>query len=289
MRWRRRASRSRSPPAPNRSTSPWRRGSSSTRCCVGADWLLVFGAGLVGLCFGSFLNVCILRLPHDQSLLKPPSTCPQCKRRIEWRDNIPVLSWLLLKGKCRHCGKRISRQYPIIEALVGLVWASAVLWLGPTLHALAAAVLGTILLGIAITAARHYLIPDEFTWGGLVLGLLLALGGGVQGFVQALLGAAVGFVLLWLVGLAGTWVFKEDAMGGGDVKMMAMVGSFVGWRGVLLTVFAGAALGPPILVPLSRQKQRLVPFGVFLAVGAVVAFVFGDAIIAWYGHFLKGD
>jgi len=88
---------------------------------MGADWLLAVGAGLVGLCFGSFLNVCILRLPHDQSLLKPPSTCPQCKRRIEWRDNIPVLSWLLLKGKCRHCGKRISRQYPIIEALVGLM------------------------------------------------------------------------------------------------------------------------------------------------------------------------
>jgi leader peptidase (prepilin peptidase)/N-methyltransferase len=97
------------------------------------------------------------------------------------------------------------------------------------------------------------------------------------------------FVLLWLVGMAGAWLFKEEAMGGGDIKMMAMVGSFVGWRGVLLTVFAGALLGSLIFVPLSLKKKRLVPFGVFLAVGAVVAFVFGGAIIAWYGHFLKGD
>ncbi len=255
---------------------------------MGADWLLVVGAGLVGLCFGSFLNVCILRLPHDQSLLKPPSTCPQCKRRIEWRDNIPVLSWLLLKGKCRHCGKRISRQYPIIEALVGLMWAAAVLWSGPTLHALAAAVLGTILLGIAITDARHYLIPDEFTWGGLVLGLAISLGGGVPGFLQAVLGAGAGLALLYAVAVIGKWVFKEEAMGGGDIKMMAMVGSFVGWKGVLLTIFAGALLGTLIFVPLSFKKKKLVPFGVFLAVGAAVTFLFRDTVIDWYLRFIRG-
>jgi len=256
---------------------------------VGADIVIVIGAFLLGLCFGSFLNVCILRLPRDQSLLRPRSTCPNCKQPIAWRDNIPLFSWLWLRGKCRWCHKPISKQYPLIEALVGVLFGASVLAYGTTLHAVAAALFGTILLGIAITDARHYIIPDEFTWGGLVIGLLLALGGGVPGFLQALLGAAVGFVLLWLVGMAGTWVFKEEAMGGGDVKMMAMVGSFVGWHGVLLTVFAGAALGSVIFIPLSIRKKRLVPFGVFLAVGAVVAFVFGDAIIAWYGHFLKGD
>ncbi len=232
---------------------------------MGADPLIVAGAVLLGLCVGSFLNVCILRLPRDQSLLRPRSTCPHCKQPIAWRDNIPLFSWLWLRGKCRWCHTPISRQYPLIEALVG------------------------VLFGVSITDARHYIIPDEFTWGGLIIGLLLALGGGVHGFLQAVLGAAVGFVLLWLVGTAGTWVFKEDAMGGGDIKMMAMVGSFVGWRGVLLTIFAGALLGSLIFVPLSLKKKRLVPFGVFLAVGAVVAFVFGDAIIAWYGHFLRGD
>jgi leader peptidase (prepilin peptidase)/N-methyltransferase len=250
---------------------------------------MVLGAVLVGLCFGSFLNVCILRLPHDQSLLRPRSTCPQCKQPIAWRDNIPVVSWLWLRGKCRWCHKPISVQYPVIEALVGVLFGVSVLAYGPSLHAVSASVFGTLLLGIAITDARHYLIPDEFSLGGLVLGLALALGGGVPGFLQALLGAAVGFALLWTVAQAGAWVFKEEAMGGGDIKMMAMVGSFVGWRGVLLTVFAGAALGSLIFVPLSIKKKRLVPFGVFLAVGAVVTYVFGDAILAWYGHFLQSD
>ena len=256
---------------------------------MGVDAVIVAGAVLVGLCFGSFLNVCILRLPRDQSLLRPRSTCPHCKQPIAWRDNIPLFSWLWLRGKCRWCHAPISNQYPLIEALVGVLFGAAVLAYGISLDAAKAAVFGTLLLGIAITDARHYIIPDEFTWGGLVLGLLLALGNGVPGFLEALLGAAVGFALLWLVAMAGAWVFKEEAMGGGDIKMMAMVGSFVGWRGVLLTVFAGAALGSLIFVPLSLKKKRLVPFGVFLAVGAAVTFVFGDAILAWYGHFLRGD
>lgn len=256
---------------------------------MGVDAVLVAGAVLVGLCFGSFLNVCILRLPHDQSLLRPRSTCPQCKQPIAWRDNIPVVSWLWLRGKCRWCHKPISAQYPLIEALVGVLFGVSVLAYGASLHAVSAAVFGTLLLGIGITDARHYLIPDEFSLGGLVLGLALALGGGVPGFLQALLGAAVGFGLLWGVAQAGAWVFKEEAMGGGDIKMMAMVGSFVGWRGVLLTVFAGAALGSLIFIPLSIRKKRLVPFGVFLAVGAAVTYVFGDAILAWYGHFLQSD
>ena len=253
------------------------------------DAVVVIGAVVVGLCFGSFLNVCILRLPHDQSLLRPRSTCPRCKQPIAWRDNVPVVSWLWLRGKCRWCHKPISVQYPVIEALVGVLFGVSVLAYGASLHAVSTAVFGTLLLGIAITDARHYLIPDEFSLGGLVLGLALALGGGVPGFLQALLGAAVGFGLLWGVAKVGAWVFKEEAMGGGDIKMMAMVGSFVGWRGVLLTVFAGAALGSLIFVPLSIKKKRLVPFGVFLAVGAAVTFVFGDAILVWYGHFLQGD
>ena len=256
---------------------------------MAGDAVIIAGAVALGLCFGSFLNVCILRLPRDQSLLKPRSRCPHCKQPIAWRDNIPVFSWLRLRGKCRWCHKPISVQYPVIEALVGVLWGAAVLAYGLSFHAISGAVFGTVLLGIAITDARHYLIPDEYTWGGLAIGLLLALGGGVPGFLQALLGAAVGFALLWGVAQAGAWVFREEAMGGGDIKMMAMIGSFVGWRGVLLTVFAGAALGSLIFVPLSLKKKRLVPFGVFLAVGAAVTFVFGDAILAWYGHFLTGD
>jgi leader peptidase (prepilin peptidase)/N-methyltransferase len=256
---------------------------------VAVDPILLVAAGLLGLCLGSFLNVCIVRLPADLSLLTPPSTCPRCKQPIAWRDNIPVLSWLLLRGRCRRCGERISRQYPIIEAAVGALWVVALLSYGVSLHALAAALFGTILLGIAVTDARHYLIPDEYTWGGLVLGLALSLSGGVNGFLDAVKGAAVGFALLFAVARLGQWAFREEAMGGGDIKMMAMVGSFVGWKGVLLTVFLGALFGSLIFVPLSLKKKRLVPFGVFLALGAAVTFVEGDAIIAWYQHFLHGE
>ena len=255
---------------------------------MGVDPLIVGGALLVGLAFGSFLNVCIVRLPHDGSLLRPPSSCPHCHARIAWRDNIPVVSWLLLRGRCRQCGGAISAQYPLIELLVGVLWAGAAFAWGPTLHALAGAVFGTILLGIAVTDARHMLIPDEFTWGGLVLGLAFALGGGGPALVQALLGAAAGFALLYAIAVIGEWVFKEEAMGGGDIKMMAMVGAFVGWQGVLLTVFLGALLGTLIFVPLTLRKKRLVPFGVFLAVGAAAAFVAGDAIVTWYSEFLRG-
>ncbi len=255
---------------------------------MAADPLLAVAAAVVGLCVGSFLNVCILRLPKEQSLVSPPSTCPQCGQRIAWYDNIPLVSWIVLRGKCRRCGNPISAQYPLIEALVGVLWLAAYLSYGISVHALAGALFCTILLGIGITDARHYLIPDEFTWGGLGLGLALSLVGGWQGFLQAVIGAAVGFGLLYAVGMAGRWLFKEEAMGGGDIKMMAMVGSFVGWKGVLLTIFAGALLGTLIFVPLSLRKKRLVPFGVFLAVGAAVAFVWGDAIIEWYRHFLSG-
>jgi leader peptidase (prepilin peptidase)/N-methyltransferase len=255
---------------------------------VPVDPFIAVAAGVVGLCFGSFLNVCILRLPADQSLLRPPSSCPRCGQRIAWYDNIPVVSWLVLHGKCRKCGNPISRQYPLIEALVGLLWVAAVLAWGVSVHALAGALLGTILLGIGITDARHYLIPDEYTWGGLVIGLAASLVGGWQGFLQAVIGAAAGFALLYVVGVGGKWMFKEEAMGGGDIKMMAMVGSFVGWKGVLLTIFSGALLGTLIFVPLSLRKKRLVPFGVFLAVGAAVTFVWGDAIIEWYRRFLSG-
>jgi leader peptidase (prepilin peptidase)/N-methyltransferase len=256
---------------------------------VATDGLAVVGAGVVGLCFGSFLNVCILRLPHDQSLLRPPSTCPKCRQPIAWRDNIPVVSWLLLKGRCRRCRAPISPQYPIIEASVALPWIGAVLLYGVTIHMLAAGLLGTILVGIAVTDAKHFLIPDEYTLGGLVLGLALSLAGGANGFMRAVVGAAVGFGLLYVVAKAGHWVFKEEAMGGGDIKMMAMVGSFVGWKGVLLTLLLGAMLGSLVFVPLSFKRKRLVPFGVFLSLGAAVTFVFGDAIIQWYQQFLHGS
>jgi leader peptidase (prepilin peptidase)/N-methyltransferase len=201
-----------------------------------------------------------------------------------------VISWLILRARCRGCGKPISIQYPLIELATGCIWAYMVWRHGPTLEAVRGAVFGTVLLGIAMTDARAYIIPDEFSVGGLVIGLVFSAGvGGLSGLASALLGAAVGFGVLWLVGAAGTSLFKEEAMGGGDIKMMAMVGAFVGWQGVLLTIFLGAFIGSLIFLPmLLAGRRKLVPFGIFLSVGAVIAYLAGPRLMHWYGNFLMG-
>lgn len=248
----------------------------------------VLVAALFGSVIGSFLNVLIVRLPRDESIVSPRSRCTKCGHPIAWYDNIPILSWVLLRGRCRYCGQGISVQYPLIEGAVAALWGAAAWYYGVGLLALSAAVFGTLLLGIAVTDARHYLIPDEYTWGGLVLGLVLAWQDGLSGFWQAILGAGVGFALLYLIGWAGERVFKEEAMGGGDIKMMAMVGAYVGWQGVLITLFGGALLGTLVFLPLSLRRRRLVPFGVFLAAAAALSFVWKDALIGWYAGMLSG-
>jgi leader peptidase (prepilin peptidase) / N-methyltransferase len=246
---------------------------------------------LLGALIGSFLNVCILRWGAEpkESIVRPRSHCPRCGKGLSWYENVPVLSWLLLRGRCRGCGQPISIMYPLIELATAALWGYMAWRHGLTLEALRGAVFGTILLGIAMTDARKYIIPDEFTWGGLVIGLLFSLAGGLPGLAAAALGAVVGFGLLWVVGTVGTWMFKEDAMGGGDIKMMAMVGAFLGWQGVLLTIFLGAFAGTLIFVPLMLMGQKkLVPFGIFLAIGAAICYEAGPALIGWYARYLTG-
>jgi len=245
-------------------------------------WILALVAGLFGLAIGSFLNVCALRWPEDGSVVSPRSRCPGCGSGIGWYDNVPVLSWLLLRGRCRRCGEGISVQYPLVELATALAWGGMFLLHGLEWEALRGALFLTILLGITISDARFYIIPDQFTLGGLVLGLLLAFVTPAIGWAQALIGAAVGLGLLWFVAWAGEKAFKKEAMGGGDIKMMAMVGAFLGWPGVLLTVFLGSFLGAAIFGPISLKTGKLVPFGIFLAAGAAVAYGWGDLLVAWY-------
>lgn len=250
-------------------------------------WGLTALAGVFGLVLGSFLNVCTLRWPMDESVIHPPSHCPACGTSIRWMDNIPVFSYLILRGRCRACGVFISPQYPLIELASGLIWAGSFLQFGLSAEALRGALFLSILLGIGVSDARFYIIPDEFSLGGAVLGLLLSpLPGGIT-LMESALGVAVGFGLLWALARLGTWLFKKDAMGGGDLKMMAMVGAFLGIPGVLLTLFLGALLGSVIFGPIAWKTEKLVPFGIFLGVGAAVTYGWGSQIITWYvEHFL---
>jgi leader peptidase (prepilin peptidase)/N-methyltransferase len=266
-----------------------------------AEPVLVALAGILGAMLGSFLNVCVYRLPRGESVVAPGSHCPGCGKPIAWYDNVPVLSYLALRGRCRRCGTAISAQYPLIELAVGVVWAGSAAWLGLSVPALGAALLATLCLGIALTDARHFMIPDEFSLGGLGAGLALSLAPGGLAPLDAVLGAAAGFALLWVVKAAGDWALARGLIRGeeldqvlepgetpttlglGDLKMMAMVGSFVGWRGVLLTAFLGSLAGVAIFLPLLLLKRRRpVPFGVFLAIGAVATVVAGSRLLDWY-------
>jgi leader peptidase (prepilin peptidase)/N-methyltransferase len=243
--------------------------------------ILLF-SGLLGAAVGSFLNVCICRWPADESVVSPPSHCPGCGAAIGWRDNIPIVSWIFLRGRCRACREPISPVYPSIELATALVWMAAAFRYGMSWEALTFAVFLTILLGIAASDARTYLIPDEFTLGGLAIGLLLAFAPGGMTILQAIAGAAVGFGVLYVAAFLGEWWLGKQAMGGGDIKMMAMVGAFVGPLGALLTIFFGALVGTAVFLPISLRTHKLVPFGIFLALGAAITDVWGDAIVTWY-------
>jgi len=250
--------------------------------------LIAAFAGVLGLLLGSFLNVCTLRWPSEESVVSPPSHCPGCGSEIRWYDNIPLLSYAMLRGKCRFCGASISPQYPMVELATGLIWAGTFLHYGLSVESVRGALFLTILLGIAITDARFYLIPDQFSLGGGVLGLALAPFPGGLTTLEAFLGAGVGFGVLWLVAKFGTWLFKKDAMGGGDLKMMGMVGAFLGVPGVLLTLFLGALLGSVVFGPISWKTGKLVPFGIFLALGASVSYGWGDFLISWHSKNFLG-
>ncbi len=211
----------------------------------GVPAFLIAFAALFGAVVGSFLNVCILRWGAEpkQSVVRPSSRCPRCGRGIAWQENIPVVSWLLLRGRCRGCGLPISIQYPLVELGTAIIWAWFAWRLGLSWAALGSAALATLLLGIALTDAREYIIPHEFTYGGMALGVLFSLPDGPAALVASLQGMIFGAGILYLVGSIGGFLAGRDAMGGGDVAMMAMIGAFLGWESVCVTIFLGSCIG----------------------------------------------
>jgi leader peptidase (prepilin peptidase)/N-methyltransferase len=251
-------------------------------------------AGIFGAVVGSFLNVCIYRFPAEKSVVAPPSTCGACGARIRWYDNIPILSFLILRGRCRACGAPISLQYPIIELTTALIWAAATIRFGLSVDALHSAVFLTLLLGIAMTDAREMVIPDQFTLLGGAFGLIIAALPGGLSFLRALFGAALCYGLLWAVKWGAEAVLKKPALGVGDIHMMAMVGAFLGPGGALLTILLGSLLGLVIGVPVHWLRGKLspmatyLPLGTFLAMGAAIAHVWGEGIIGWYMRAMLG-
>lgn len=235
---------------------------------------------MFGLVFGSFLNVCIYRIPRDKSIVWPPSGCPHCGTPIKWYDNIPVLSFIILLGKCRHCKKPISWQYPIIELLTAVLTVLVVWRFGLTVwtFVVIAAVYSLIIL--SVIDLELMIIPDRFSLGLMVLGLAFAWcnpnfeGLWWQKELYSLLGAAVGLFGVLAIAIIGTWIFKKDAMGGGDVKLMGGVGALIGWKGVLTTIvmasFAGLVYAVFLMIFKGKKGGDAIPFGPFLSLGALV-------------------
>ena len=242
-----------------------------------------------GLVIGSFLNVCIYRVPRELSIINPPSSCPNCKSPIKPWDNIPVLSYLILAGKCRKCGENISIRYPSVELLNGLMYATVFFRYGPGWHLPLLFALVSSLLVITFIDLDFQIIPDVITLPGIIIGLAAShfilpdpfSKYSLLGFVHSLIGLLAGGVTFYLIA-----ILSRGGMGGGDVKMMAMVGSFMGWKGIFLTTLVGSLTGSLIGIALivfkGKGRKTKIPFGPFLALGSLVTLFFGRLIADWY-------
>lgn len=245
---------------------------------------------LLGLAVGSFLNVCIHRLPRDQSLNSPPSRCPACEYRLRWFDNVPVLSYVLLGGRCRKCRTWISIRYPIVELItmaLFLVHGAVFGWSALLVPRLAFACAMVVLFAIDL---EHQLLPNVITLPGIVVGLI-ASAVLPPGIVDALIGVLIGGGVLWLIGEAYFRYSGHEGMGGGDVKMLAMIGAFVGWKLTLMTLMmaslAGSVVGVLFIVSQRGGLKYALPFGTFLALGAALAATVGPGVLDWYLRFYQ--
>lgn len=246
---------------------------------------------IFGLCIGSFMNVCIYRIPLSKSIVTPRSMCPGCNRLISAYDNIPVISYIILMGKCRNCGIPISFRYPVVEIISGLTALAVFMRFGISVEGLVYFAFISALIVITFIDIDHGIIPDTISLPGIPIGFLLA------SFVLPSMNYKLSLAGLLAGGgslLAVAWVYnlitKKEGMGGGDIKLLAMIGAFIGWKGVLFTIFVASASGTlvGIAVMLKTQKgmKLAVPFGPFLSIGAISYIFFGTALITWYFNFL---
>lgn len=250
-------------------------------------WFALTVAAAYGMVFGSFLNVVVHRLPRGMSLLRPGSHCPACGTPVRWFDNVPVLSYLLLGGRCRACRVAISPRYPLVELASGALTVAVVARFGLTLQGLEAMLLVMLLLPLAFIDLEHHLLPDVLTLPGIAVGLAGSLVGGLVPLFDAATGAAVGAAVPYAVIVIYRWLRGAEGMGLGDVKLLAMIGAFLGWRGVLLTLglaaTAGALLGLTLIALGRGRRDTELPFGTFLAFAAMIVLFAGNRLLIVFG------
>jgi leader peptidase (prepilin peptidase)/N-methyltransferase len=256
-----------------------------------ATYLTEFLIFIFGLCIGSFLNVCIYRLPKSKSIVHPRSMCPHCGALIRSYDNIPILSYLALKGKCRHCETSISFRYPVIELMSGIFAVGVFLKYGLTYEAVIYYAFVAALLVITFIDIDHQIIPDVITLPGIPIFFAASFALPEITVVESILGILIGggslFSIAWLYHL----LTQKEGMGGGDIKLLAMMGAIIGWQGVLFAIFVASAVGTVsgmLLMLKNRKTMKLaIPFGPFLAIGGTAYILFGPQLIAWYFNLLR--
>ncbi len=250
------------------------------------DWPVIATVFVLGAMIGSFLNVCIVRLPEERSIVRPPSHCPTCGHEIAWYDNVPVLSYVLLRGQCRTCATRISPLYPTVELLTGALAVALWMRLGTTVAFAGYFAFPAALVTITFIDLDHRIIPDVISLPGIAVGLAVSFVSPLVTPLGALLGALAGGGILLAIAGAYQAIRGQEGMGGGDIKLLAMIGAFLGWQSVFVTLMVASLIGSVIGVGLmlyQRADTKLaIPFGPFLAGGALVSLFFGDRILAFY-------
>jgi leader peptidase (prepilin peptidase)/N-methyltransferase len=241
---------------------------------------------IFGALVGSFLNVCIFRLPNEESIIWPGSHCPHCKNAIKFYDNIPVVSYFLLRGKCRYCKGSISLQYPLVEGITALSSLFLIIKFGPSLSYLFYFAFVAALIVITVIDLYHQIIPDVISLPGIGVGLLVSLIIPQITLFNSLIGILLGGGSLFIVATFYQWLFKREGMGGGDIKLLAMIGAFLGWKAVLLTILLssliGSVTGILMVVVKGKDFKYAIPFGPFLSLGAVISLFYGEEIVRWY-------
>ena len=250
------------------------------------EWPLYLVVGTVGALIGSFLNVCIFRLPRGESIVWPGSHCPVCAHPIEFYDNIPLLSYLWLGGRCRACRAPISIRYPLVEASNALGYLAILGSFGPDWTAALYALLFSALVVVTGTDLTHKMIPNVITIPGMVIGLLGAVTVLPVSVINSVLGIAIGGGILWLLAWLSPYLFGKEGMGGGDIKLLAMIGAFLGWKPALLTIMIGSLTGSVIGISLIAlrmiKRDDYIPFGPFLVLGALLSMFFAQPLLDWY-------